>query len=1407
MATVTQPVPDARVLRNRLAALRRRLYGVTILRGVSWLLTILLLGAVVGGVLDWRFHLPGLVRAVILVATLTGSAFIAFRFLFKPLSGRTDDLSLALRVEESYPWLNDALASTVEFLDDSDSLPVGISPSLQREAMRRAGDKINSCNFNRVVDSSGLMQAVFSMIFALLAFGLLAGLRPALAGTALLRLTNPFGAATWPSQTKLTRLSAGPMDHPVELISEDTVATTSDSAIRIGRGQVFVVRAMLAAGNEENGVLPRRAVVLVHSDGGSVAEHSCEVLSVSNVSGQFEAKLDTAHFAREFKFRVVAHDAVSPEYKVLVQQPPILLPLDGKPSPQVTLDYPAYTGLPSPQALPAGLGDVDAVNGTALTLRARADRPLARAWVEYQPDLKSANVCVLLAVLGVKDAVGAIASLAGGTALDVVEAQLESDGSLFTVRMRPSFTGMYVLHFEDETHLSNSRPFALRLRPDPAPTVQLERPSPSRDVLTVLAEAELPVSITADDTIYAIRSVALAYRTGAHETTRSVVLYHHSAAPRNLLPPVTGPAFLAGAPLRLRPTHLECAMQLALSSLKHDDGTPLHEGDIVTLQALAEDFDDVSVDKQPGRSAEVEIRIIGRNALDVLLNQEQTRIQQDLLRQREKERDAEAKVMDAEHRLKKGDKLNAEDRTQLLQAEQLQQQIRERIGNEKEGLRAEVQRVLQTVDQNRLQNSAVRERMKDLERELQRIGEKELEQIEPRIADVRTLAELMEEQTGDAYRARMEKQAKQSAEKARAAEKEARDKRATADKAEELASKRSADDPEKNQLVAEAQKARQQAELLDQKAREFDQQAAAERRAMEKPDLKTPQQQLAAARRDQEEVERTLNDLLDRLEPWTSSREIKGEAGKILEEQKKLLAELEELKKDEKQFLGKTLAELTLAQKTELDNLWAAQKKLEERTDKLLEKMKRVAEERADKDPETAKTLEQARNQGLGGNVRGEMRQARDEIKQNELQQAKNSQQRAADQLQKMVKSMEDRRTDELERLIKKMKETEHELAQLANQQEELKKKVKEAEKIADPAKREEALKKLALQQRSLQEKTEQLAKQLTRLRNDAPGRELGRASGGMEQAGNQLRNGENPEQKQDDVLERIQDAQRAMEKERKKVEDELVREQLTRFADVLKRLRERQAGFNAEGVRIQKEVVKRYKESIDRDAAQRTPGEPAGDPGKTALESWGRGLRASLTDLARFQQDLGTETASSAGKELANTPVFQKQVQRSAESMGLAGKRLEEMYKSINNRTPPLPEDLPDAEATRLQNESLRRLDQLLEALKSETEALAKRAASEGAGGGGDDGNGGAPSGDEGLPPLGQIKLLRAMQGEVNQAIVAFQKKNPNMDKLGEKEKTEYQAIQRDQRDVLNLLEALRNPDAEVGAKEGDQK
>ena len=68
------------------------------------------------------------------------------------------------------------------------------------------------------------------------------------------------------------------------------------------------------------------------------------------------------------------------------------------------------------------------------------------------------------------------------------------------------------------------------------------------------------------------------------------------------------------------------------------------------------------------------------------------------------------------------------------------------------------------------------------------------------------------------------------------------------------------------------------------------------------------------------------------------------------------------------------------------------------------------------------------------------------------------------------------------------MRNTEKKLDDLAVDQEQLQKKVKEAQNIADPQKREEELKKLALQQKALQQRTQDLVKELSRLRAERTG-------------------------------------------------------------------------------------------------------------------------------------------------------------------------------------------------------------------------------------------------------------------------------------------------------------------------------
>src|SRR5262245_57461159 len=163
MSVAAPPPAPVRVDRNplqqRLAALRRRLRVVTIWRGLSCLLAAVLTSVIVTGLLDYRLHLPGLVRAVLLVATLGGGGALFYLYLFRPLWAKADDLTLALQVESLYPVLNDSLASTVEFLRQPPDSEVAGSPGLRREAVQRALRLAQGCDFNKIIDTHGVRLA------------------------------------------------------------------------------------------------------------------------------------------------------------------------------------------------------------------------------------------------------------------------------------------------------------------------------------------------------------------------------------------------------------------------------------------------------------------------------------------------------------------------------------------------------------------------------------------------------------------------------------------------------------------------------------------------------------------------------------------------------------------------------------------------------------------------------------------------------------------------------------------------------------------------------------------------------------------------------------------------------------------------------------------------------------------------------------------------------------------------------------------------------------------------------------------------------------------------------------------------------------------------------------------------
>jgi hypothetical protein len=1305
---------DSDLLARRLAAVRRRFRLVVGFRGIAWLATLVLLGLAGAAALDWRIHLPGLARAVFLVGLLSAAGVIAYRYLLQPLRRRTDDLSLALQVEAHYPELNDCLASTVQFLQQPGESEAGGSVALRRAAVRRTLYQVEGCDFGRVVDTRGINKAAASMIFASLVAAGLVFLFPGAAATALARLANPFGDTEWPAQTRLTDLTG---------------------RTRIAQGEMFEARVAL------EGIIPERATVIVQpANGQAPSEKSYAVgRGEGSDTGMVVARWPTGRDHGSFRYQVRANDGATPWRDVQVLPPVKLVQLDGRPSPQTRLVFPAYTDLP-PLNLADGTANIEAVVGTHVQLRAAVDRRLGRAWIEYHPDQPLVNLAAFLGPLGAATSGQALSlTCAGQQVWDHAPARLERGGLVLQANLLPRVSGTYALRLEDETGLVTTRLFDVRLLDDPAPEVNLERPSASLDSLAVLPTAEITVQVTAEDQRYAVRSVFLLCSC-KDEKPRQLVLYDHRAA-ESLTPLLSLTAgFQVPAPrLRARPQHLQLGIRLPLRQLRHADGSELHDGDVVTLQAAATDFDDVAVDKQPGKSHEVELRIVSMGALEAQLQQDQAKIQQELLRLRERQREATRRVDAAEKQWRNTGRLRAEDVDNLIQAGELQQQVRGRIGTRQEGLRAEVARIRQTLRDNQLPRSGAHERMEMVDRELDRLAEQELAPIEPLLTEAR----------------------------------------------------------KENELSAEPA-----------------------------PPEKRKNGPLTQALEHQDEVERALTQMLARLEPWSTTREVKGEARAILQEQQRLNTQLDKLGREIPR--GEELKDLQPEQRAELDKAADWQSRLGEQASQLLNKMNRVANEKErlaeeklaqakekarlaeqkleeSRDPkandpdkarlqeeaqelrqeqerlkqeaallrEEARVLEQAAKLGRSRLLGDRMKSAARDISKNQLGTAAEAQKEAMQGLERLLKSLEDRREQELDRLIKNFRDAEKEMLRLQEEQDRLRKKVKEAQRIEDNDKRVAALRALAPEQEALRRQVQQLTRQLAQMRAEQAREALTRADGNMEDAGRRLGEGQEAREDHEDALEQLDEARRELQRAREDAEEELAREKLVKIADQLRRLKERQEALIPEAARIHKEVLEN--------------------------KQWTRAFLGSLSDLSDAQEGLGKETASLIESKLSHAIVFSRLLRGASDLMDEAAADLKDRFdkakenaaKELNVAT----EEAADRQTQQLMRDAVQRIEQLLAALKPD-DGVPQRPRQQQPGdkpmGGGSQREG------DGIPYIAQLKALKAVQEEINRRTAEFAKQHPDAAKLTEKEQKELKRIEEEQKSVAELLQELTAPAGE---------
>jgi hypothetical protein len=108
-------------------------------------------------------------------------------------------LTLALRIEDEFPELNDSLASTVQFLTQSpeEQERLGNSEAMRERTMKATLEKVAGVDFARILDRR--TAAIFGVcaFCVLVASAAIVYLHPKYSSIAFRRFVEPFGQHTW----------------------------------------------------------------------------------------------------------------------------------------------------------------------------------------------------------------------------------------------------------------------------------------------------------------------------------------------------------------------------------------------------------------------------------------------------------------------------------------------------------------------------------------------------------------------------------------------------------------------------------------------------------------------------------------------------------------------------------------------------------------------------------------------------------------------------------------------------------------------------------------------------------------------------------------------------------------------------------------------------------------------------------------------------------------------------------------------------------------------------------------------------------------------------------------------------------------------------------------------------------
>jgi hypothetical protein len=476
-----------------------------------------------------------------------------------------------------------------------------------------------------------------------------------------------------------------------------------------------------------------------------------------------------------------------------------------------------------------------------------------------------------------------------------------------------------------------------------------------------------------------------------------------------------------------------------------------------------------------------------------------------------------------------------------------------------------------------------------------------------------------------------------------------------------------------------------------------------------------------------------LEAMLGDLGLWDRFRRVRRDLADSLADELELTAQSEAAVAA---TLGKRPEDLTEQQRTDLARLAQRQRDLARSLEALQLRIEGLADDMRSSDRAAAESLDDAIGLARDRGVSAAMRRAADRLDENQAAMALDSQRSAADDLREMIDVAANRRDHRPEQASEGLRRAEKELEQARSAQEGLRKKMEAAEKESDPAERRRQLQRLAKRQREQQRRTEAIARQLRRLDARRAADRLAEGAKAMRSAADAAETGDKGADEALQAERRLEEAQADLAERRREAEAELLAQ---KFDDA----KERIAGW----IERQERLV-----GQTRDALKNNNG-------------------IALKEVAWAERLLHEETKQYL-HELDDAEVLALALQQATEAMDRAAAPLESLDE--------LGVDRGGSQSLEAQLEAIAALRQIVEALGGGGQAPDEAAA------------GDSSSNDGKAAAISEVKLLIAMQKEVNARTKEFDELRIKQGDLTEEQQARYDQLARRQGRVAELFKKL---------------